>query len=98
VLYLASGLLAVGNGLTQPSIPAYISRRADRSMQGETLGTNQSASSLARVFGPALGGWLYGELGPRSPYVYAALGMTLATLIAFRLRRRSDATPAPAAT
>jgi MFS family permease len=85
-LYVATGLLAVGNGLTQPSIPAYISRRADRRAQGETLGTNQSASSLARMFGPALGGWLYGAFGPRSPYVYAALGMTLATAISFALR------------
>ena len=62
-LYAAGGLLALGNGLTQPSVSAYVSKRADPKAQGGTLGTNQSAASLARVFGPALGGWLYGALG-----------------------------------
>ncbi|HEY8072446.1 MAG TPA: MFS transporter, partial [Labilithrix sp.] len=84
-VYAASALLALGNGLTQPSIPAYISRRADPRAQGETLGTNQSAASLARMFGPALGGWLYGAFGPRSPYLVGAIGMAVATLIALSL-------------
>ena len=74
-LYAAGGLLALGNGLTQPSVSAYVSKRADPKAQGGTLGTNQSAASLARVFGPALGGCLYGAFGPRSPYVAGAIGM-----------------------
>ncbi len=86
VFYASNATLALGNGLTQPSIPAYISKRADPREQGETLGTNQSAASLARMFGPALGGWLYGALGPRSPYVFGAIGMAAATLIALSLR------------
>ncbi len=86
-LYAAGGLLAVGNGLTQPSVASYVSKRADPTSQGSTLGTNQSAAALARVFGPALGGWLYGSLGPRSPYVAAAVGMLLATVVALRLTR-----------
>ena len=85
-LYLAGALLAIGNGITQPTVAAYVSKRADPRAQGETLGTNQSAASLARVFGPALGGILYGELGPTSPYVSSAIGMVLATLIALGLR------------
>jgi DHA1 family tetracycline resistance protein-like MFS transporter len=85
VLYAGGGLLALGNGLTQPSISAYVSKRADPKAQGGTLGTNQSAASLARVFGPALGGWLYGTLGSRSPYVAGAVGMVIATLIAMFL-------------
>ena len=84
-LYVAGGLLALGNGLTQPSVSAYISKRADPQAQGGTLGTNQSAASLARVFGPALGGWLYGTFGSRSPYVAGAVGMVVATVIALFL-------------
>jgi MFS family permease len=83
---IASGaLLAIGNGLTQPSVAAYVSKRAATHTQGSTLGTNQAAASLARVFGPALGGALYGALGPRSPYVTSALGMLVATLVALSL-------------
>lgn len=86
-LYVAGALLALGNGMTQPSTGAFISKRADPKAQGATLGTNQSAASLARMFGPGLGGLLYGSLGVRAPYLAGALGMTVAMLIAlFGLR------------
>jgi MFS family permease len=81
----AGGLLALGNGLTQPSLAAYVSKRAGVHTQGSTLGTNQSVSALARVFGPALGGFFYGSLGPRSPYVASAVGMLLALGVALTL-------------
>jgi predicted MFS family arabinose efflux permease len=50
------------------------------------LGTNQSAAALARMFGPALGGWVYGAIGARWPYIAGAIGMGLATLVALKLR------------
>ncbi len=96
MLYGAGALLALGNGMTQPSVGAFISRRADPRAQGATLGTNQSAASLARMFGPSLGGWLYGAFGPRSPYVVGALGMAIAMLVAFGLDRRAPEIPVPA--
>jgi DHA1 family tetracycline resistance protein-like MFS transporter len=83
----AGGLLALGNGLTQPTTSAFISRRAPADRQGSTLGTNQSFASLARTFGPALGGWLYGSLGPRAPYAVASFGMVLAFLLAMGLHK-----------
>jgi len=87
LLFASGGLLALGNGLTQPSTSAFISRRAPPDQQGGTLGTNQSFSSLARTFGPALGGWLYASVGPRAPYTTASLGMVVALALAFGLRR-----------
>jgi MFS family permease len=90
LLYTGGALLALGNGMTQPSVGAFISRRADPRAQGATLGTNQSAASLARMFGPGLGGWLYGMFGPRSPYVAGAIGMALAMIVAFGLDRRAQ--------
>jgi MFS family permease len=77
-LYVFGGVLAVGNGLTQPSVAAYVSKRADPAAQGATLGTNQAAASLGRVLGPAFGGLVYGAIGPRSPYAAAAMGMMVA--------------------
>ncbi len=91
-LYGAAALLALGNGLTQPCIPAYISKRAAPGTQGETLGTNQAFSSLARVCGPAIGGWVYGAAGPRVPYVFSALGMGAAFLLALGLSRTQSKT------
>jgi DHA1 family tetracycline resistance protein-like MFS transporter len=87
LLFASGGLLALGNGLTQPSTSAFISRRAPPDQQGGTLGTNQSFSSLARTFGPAVGGWLYASVGARAPYTAASLGMVVALALAFGLRR-----------
>jgi DHA1 family tetracycline resistance protein-like MFS transporter len=87
LLYASGGLLALGNGLTQPTTSAFISRRAPPDRQGGTLGANQSFASLARTFGPALGGWLYGNLGVRAPYTAASLGMVVALALAMQLRR-----------
>jgi MFS family permease len=87
LLYASGGLLAVGNGLTQPATSAFISRRAPPDRQGATLGTNQSFASLARTFGPALGGWLYTNVGARAPYSSAAAGMALAFALAMGLRK-----------
>ncbi len=88
-LYGAAALLAIGNGLTQPSVSAYVSKRADPRQQGGTLGTNQAAGSLARTFGPAAAGWIYWQMGPRSPYIASAIGMALACLVSFLLQKTS---------
>ncbi len=91
VLLFASGaVLALGNGLTQPSTSALISKRAPADRQGGTLGTNQSFASLARTFGPAAGGWLYSNLGPRAPYGAASVGMVVALALAMRLHKPAD--------
>jgi MFS family permease len=88
MLYASGGLIAVGNGLTQPSTAAFISRRAPPERQGATLGTNQSFASLGRTFGPAVGGWLYANVGARAPYAAASMGMVFALALAMGLRRR----------
>ena len=85
-LYLSGGVLAVGNGLTQPSVAAYVSKRADPAAQGATLGTNQAAAALGRVLGPAFGGLVYGAIGPRAPYAAAAIGMAVALGVTAAMR------------
>lgn len=89
-LYASGALLAIGNGLTQPSVSAYVSKRADPTEQGNTLGTNQSAAALARTFGPALGGFVYMAAGPIWPYVASAIGMGIAAMVAMKLRPAND--------
>jgi MFS family permease len=85
MLWAGGGVLAIGNGLSQPGISAYVSNRAAKHEQGTILGVNQSASSLGRVFGPAMGGFLYGRFGMQSPFLVAAFGMAIATIIATTL-------------
>jgi DHA1 family tetracycline resistance protein-like MFS transporter len=80
-MWAASALIAVGNGLTQPGISAYISRLADPARQGEVLSSNQSLAALGRTFGPALGGYLYG-LRPSLPFAVSAGLDAVALLVA----------------
>jgi len=90
MLYGSGALLALGNGLTQPTTSAFVSRRSPGDRQGSTLGIHQSFASLARTFGPALGGWLYGNLGPTMPYAAASCGMVVALALAMGLRKSSQ--------
>jgi DHA1 family tetracycline resistance protein-like MFS transporter len=86
-LYISAGLIALGNGATQPALPAFASRRAPPGTQGGTLGTLQSAAALARALGPLLGGALYAMIAPSAPYLIGAGGLVIATLVALaRLR------------
>ena len=74
-------IIAVGYGLASPSIASLISRNTEKHLQGEVLGVNQSALSLARICGPIAGGILYQLMGPSAPY----FGGAAIALLAFVL-------------
>lgn len=97
-LWVVSVIIAIGNGLTQPGLSAYISRLADPARQGEALSSSQSLSSLARTFGPMLAGFLY-TMSPRLPFVACAALNLLAVVVALgmtRVQPVSSAAPAAA--
>ena len=79
--------LACGHGLSQPSITSLISRASPAESQGGALGISQSAASLARVLGPAMGGALFQQVAPGAPYVVAAALSVAAVLCATPVRR-----------
>ena len=78
-LAVAVSVMALGSGLANPSLSGTVSLLSDESEQGLVLGTNQSLASLARILGPALGGWLYQYLGMSSPF-FAASGVCLVAM------------------
>jgi DHA1 family tetracycline resistance protein-like MFS transporter len=79
--------LACGHGLSQPSITSLISRASTAESQGGALGISQSAASLARVLGPAMGGALFQQVAPGAPYLVAAALSVAAVLCATPGRR-----------
>ena len=85
-LLLALALLSLGYGFASPTIASLISKRTERALEGEALGINQSASSMARILGPVAGGLAYGTLGTSAPYV----GGAAVALVAFILARGID--------
>jgi predicted MFS family arabinose efflux permease len=64
-------LVALGQGLVNPSLSALVSRGTRPEEQGAVLGSNQSMAALARATGPALGGLLFGRWHA-SPFLLAA--------------------------
>ncbi len=57
-LFAATAGLAIGHGLVAAPLNGMASRSVGPSSQGRVLGLMQSMSSLARIVGPVLGGWL----------------------------------------
>lgn len=85
-------LLAVGQGISNPSLQALISKGAGPDEQGFVLGTNQSLSALARAVGPSVGGLLYTGVGPRGPFWVSAVVVALSVWLArFAIQQRARA-------
>jgi len=91
VLVLAMSALALGMGLTQPSLNSLISRRAGREEQGEVLGVSQSVGSLSRVLGPAAAGFFFGEFGRNAVFFWGAMLVAAALFVTLKLVRGLDA-------
>jgi predicted MFS family arabinose efflux permease len=83
MLFFANGLLALGIGFNNPALVSLISQGSDPEDQGGVLGVSQSLASLARIVGPAWGGFLYDRFGMTTPYFSSALIMVLAALVAW---------------
>lgn len=68
----AVAVIALGIGLTTPTLSSLVSRRTSPAAQGEVLGAYQSMASLGRVFGPFAGENLHLRLGADWPHGAAA--------------------------
>ena len=89
-------LFSLGSGISSPSISSLISRAAGAEIQGGVLGAGQSAASLARVFGPACGGFVFDRFGVPAPYLLGAAVMVVAWTISLTLLRPALPAPPPA--
>ena len=90
-LAFAVSALALGMGLTQPSLNSLISRRAGREEQGEVLGVSQSVGSLSRVLGPAAAGFLFAQFGRNAAFFWGGVLVFGALLLSLMLVRALDA-------
>jgi DHA1 family tetracycline resistance protein-like MFS transporter len=73
VVLFTTALIALGLGVTTPTLSSLVSRRSLAVEQGEILGAYQSMGSLGRVFGPFGAENLYLRLGPDWPHWAAAV-------------------------
>ncbi len=83
-------VMALGWSLVIPTLSSMISKEADPSQVGATMGVSQGMGSLGRVIGPTWGGFLYG-IGHRLPF--AATGVLLLLMVWVGLRLRPGVIP-----
>jgi DHA1 family tetracycline resistance protein-like MFS transporter len=72
ILLFMIATIALGIGITTPTLSSLVSKRSTATEQGEILGAYQSMGSLGRVVGPFGSENLYLRLGPDWPHVAAA--------------------------
>jgi MFS family permease len=64
LLYLGLTIMAIGSGLTTPSLTALVSLYTSEDRQGQVLGTFRALGSLARAIGPIVASsifWFFGS-------------------------------------
>lgn len=86
MIYAALFILAMGNGMLQPSLSSLVSKGALEHERGAILGVFQSAGSLARIIGPLIAGALYDRISMAAPFFAGALLVSIIGVVAFSLR------------
>ena len=83
LLLVVLAVLSIGSSLTRGPVFGMISNLASPSEQGLTIGTAQSAGSLARIAGPIVAGTLF-EIRPSLPYLVCGVLALVTAWIAWR--------------
>jgi MFS transporter, DHA1 family, tetracycline resistance protein len=73
LIYFATILFAVGNGLMWPSFMSILSKFAGNVQQGAVQGVASSVGSLASIIGLIIGGFLYSTIGTATFLVAASI-------------------------
>ena len=92
---VAMGAVAVGSGLSNPTLSGLVSIVTSPEEQGSILGFYQSLGSLARAVGPFLGGLAFDRIAPGAPLWLAGAVLGALVLYSARLPAREQET-APA--
>ena len=90
IFVILSTLMGSGIGIVQTSIPSYISKKTVEDERGSALGVMQSISSIARVPGPLIGGFVYELAGVVSPFFLSAFLMMVATVLGIKVATSSS--------
>ena len=93
LLYVVAMFVAIGQGLSYPSLTSLVSKAAPPGERGSILGLATSVGSLARFLGPVATGLLYDFAGVRGAFYGAAAITATAMIVAFTMRVPQAADP-----
>ncbi|MDP1890575.1 MAG: MFS transporter [Gemmatimonadaceae bacterium] len=91
MLAVAVALVPLGTAFTFPCVTGLLSRVVASHERGLYMGVQQTFGGIARVAGPLYFGWAYDHLGPRIPFLTAAVVVLLT--ITLGLNMESYVTP-----
>lgn len=90
LLLLATGILAVANGVLQPNLSALVSLEGRAEEKGSMLGVYQGVGALGRVVGPILAGVTFTYVGIAVPFAVGAALAALACVVLLRASSREE--------
>lgn len=94
LLYPLIALVALGSGISIPSLTALVSNQAGASMQGRLMGGMQALLNLSMIIGPSLAGLTFEHIAVPAPYWIGSLLSGLALAVAYLgLYRHAAVTP-----
>lgn len=95
-LVAAMVVVAYGFSVINPALNSLISLRTDAANQGQMMGVARSATTMARVIGPAWAGVLFASLGRDWPYYGGTVLMLVVAFFALRSMKDNEAAKAEA--
>jgi len=82
MLYPAVTIVALGTGMSIPSLTALVSLRVSESEQGRLMGGTQTLLSLTNIFGPIIAGISFEIIAFSAPYWLGSLFSIFALMVA----------------
>ena len=93
ILLIAMAIVTYGFSLTSPTLSSRLSLQVSKEEQGTMLGIGRSASTLARVIGPAGSGYVFAILGKDWPFYLGALIIFIILLMSLAAKRLNSNKP-----
>lgn len=88
LVYLVVAVLALGVGLSTPTLASLVSQRSAAHQQGAMLGSAQASAALGHVIGPAWAGLMFVHVGPGYPFSTGAAMVVAAVIVVLFSRSR----------
>jgi len=89
-LIIVMTIAAIGFSVMSPALNALVSLQASEDQQGRTLGLTRSASTLARILGPATFGVVFSFAGMHAPYLFGAAIMVGVIFVGIKVGKKVE--------
>ena len=94
--YISAVFWGLVYSLYVPALNAYVVDHFGSERFGQTLGTLSLVAGLASAASPALGGWMWDNISPKSPFILTlVLANVVGVIIWFKVEEKKDETPKP---